>query len=96
MEESLDPGAGAETSSSPLTPSNDSHLQSDLLNITRLLEHDNNTNNCPLTSFQFDAFLKECSKFDLKILGQLVVLQHLALEQWSYLSTMCDVVNYMI
>lgn len=44
-EESLDPGAAARGSSSPLTPSNDTHLQSDPLNITRLQDHDNNTNN---------------------------------------------------
>lgn len=43
----LDPGAGAGTSSSPLTPPNDAHLQSDLLNITRHLERHHANNSRP-------------------------------------------------
>lgn len=48
----------AETSSSPLTPSNDSHLWCDLLNITRLLEHDNKAKSRPHTLLLFEAFQK--------------------------------------
>ena len=54
----FDPRAGAETSSSPLTPSNDAHLQSDLLNITRLLEHVSNTNNFP--PHEFSVLKRNC------------------------------------
>lgn len=65
------PGAGAGTSSSPLTPSNDAHLQSDLLNITRQPDHDTTNNNLPLPSFQANDVLKQ--QFDNE--AQLVDVQ---------------------
>ena len=46
----LTPELELKTSSSPLTPSNDAHLQSDSLNLTRLLEHYGRSV-CPLFSF---------------------------------------------